>query len=243
MKEERSPHGRHRDPTRASRPGGWLVVTSPLLDGEEIVILRHPVFARSARRAKPDLVIYSPAEVDVLQQHRSRPGYEDLFRQVHLLKKTLDGVNHPDAWGSRGCAARHGHDRRRLRLRLRRTRGVSAMKVIFISHPFRGDPAGNGERVRRICAGLKEACVPLAPHLLLPAYIDEATERPLALAHCLRLVAAADEVRVYGEATEGMALEIAEARRLGIPVIYVDDGKRDDPRMPSRGRSGGEGRC
>ena len=100
MKEERSPYGRHRDPTRASRPGRWLVVTSPLLDGEAIVILRHPAFARAARRAYPDLVIYAPAEVEVLQEHRSRPGYEALFRQVHLLKKTFDGVVIPTPGGA-----------------------------------------------------------------------------------------------------------------------------------------------
>jgi hypothetical protein len=61
--------------------------------------------------------------------------------------------------------------------------------------------------------------VPIAPHLILPAYIDESTERELALDHCLRLVAVADEVLVFGSPTEGMRLEIAEARRLGIPVV------------------------
>ena len=103
------------------------------------------------------------------------------------------------------------------------------MRVIYICHAFRADPAGNAERVRRICEALKNDCVPLAPQLMLPAFIDDATERDLALAHCLRLVAVADEVRVYGEPTEGMLLEIAEARRLGIPIVFVDDHKRDDP--------------
>ena len=36
---------------------------------------------------------------------------------------------------------------------------------------------------------------------------------------CLSLVALADEVRVYGEPSKGMRLEIAEAERLGIPVM------------------------
>lgn len=36
---------------------------------------------------------------------------------------------------------------------------------------------------------------------------------------CLGLVVLADEVRVYGEPSAGMLEEIAEARRLGIPVI------------------------
>ncbi len=116
------------------------------------------------------------------------------------------------------------------------------VKLAFICHPFRGDPASNAERVRLICAALKRECVPLAPHLLLPAYIDEATEREVALAHCLRLVAAADEVRVYGEPTEGMQLEVAEAQRLGIPVVFVKEHKSDDPRAGAA-RAVGEARA
>lgn len=100
--------------------------------------------------------------------------------------------------------------------------GDRMRKVVYIAHAFACDPAGNVERVRRIAEGMKHDCAVIAPHLMLPHFIDEATERPLALAHCLRLVAAADEVRVYGEPTEGMALEIAEARRLGIPVVFTE---------------------
>ena len=95
-------------------------------------------------------------------------------------------------------------------------------KIVYVCHRFTGDPAGNVERVRRIAEALKHECVPLVPHLLLPAYVDELTERSLALTHCSRLVAAADEVRVFGEPTAGMAIEITEARRLGIPVVFAD---------------------
>lgn len=77
------------------------------------------------------------------------------------------------------------------------------MRRIYICHPFRGEQMGNAERVRRICESLKHDCVPLAPQLMLPAFIDEATESDLAIAHCLRLVAAADEIRVYGRADGG----------------------------------------
>ncbi|MGH9783806.1 MAG: hypothetical protein ACRD88_06430, partial [Terriglobia bacterium] len=58
-----------------------------------------------------------------------------------------------------------------------------------------------------------------APQLYLPGFLDEATERDLAMRLCLGLVVLADEVRVYGEPSAGMLEEIAEARRLGIPVI------------------------
>lgn len=98
-------------------------------------------------------------------------------------------------------------------------------KVVYVCHPFRGDVAANRERVRRICAAVKRNYVPLAPHLLLPAYIDEATERDLALEHGLALLRGADEMWVCADPpSEGMAGEIAEARRLGVPVYRIDVG-------------------
>jgi len=77
--------------------------------------------------------------------------------------------------------------------------------------------------VLRICRRLiSEGRVPIAPQVYIPAFVDEATERDLALRLCLRLVALSDEVYAYGEPTEGMRLEIAEAERLGIPVVYLE---------------------
>jgi hypothetical protein len=84
-----------------------------------------------------------------------------------------------------------------------------------------------------------EGHLPIAPQLYLPAFLDETTERNLALQFCLRLVALADEVRVYGEPTAGMRLEIDEARRLEIPVLDGETGKawsakRKPPRRGTR---------
>ena len=97
------------------------------------------------------------------------------------------------------------------------------MNVVYICDPFRGDVAANREHVRRICAAVKRDYVPLAPHLLLPAYVDEATERDLALEHGLALLRGADEMWVCADdVSECMAGEIAEALRLGVPVYRVD---------------------
>jgi len=94
------------------------------------------------------------------------------------------------------------------------------MRSVFISHPFAGDPAGNAASVRTIARELAtKGVLPIAPHLLLPQFIDEPQERALALRLCLELVGMADEVRVYGDPTEGMRLEIAEAERLRIPIV------------------------
>jgi hypothetical protein len=70
-----------------------------------------------------------------------------------------------------------------------------------------------------------ENVVPLAPQLLLPQFIDELTERDVAIRACLRLVGLCDEVRVYGGLSQGMRAEIAEAGRLGLPVVDGDTGE------------------
>ena len=97
------------------------------------------------------------------------------------------------------------------------------MRVIYLAHPFRGHPISNSEKVRslaRTCSVYGE--LPLAPQIYLPQFLEEATERYLAMRLCLKLVSLSDEVRVYGDPTAGMRLEIAEAERLGIPVVRGD---------------------
>ena len=94
------------------------------------------------------------------------------------------------------------------------------MSTIFISHPFSGDQEGNRSRVTRVARLLVlNGHLPLAPQIYLPAFIDESTERDLALNMCCRLVAISDEVRVFGEPTAGMQREISLAQRLGIPIV------------------------
>ena len=93
------------------------------------------------------------------------------------------------------------------------------MSIVFISHPFSSDPALHSSTVVNITRRIAlQGHLPLAPQIYLPAFLKEDTERDLALKLCLQFVRLADEVLVYGEPTEGMQLEIAEARRLGIPV-------------------------
>jgi hypothetical protein len=95
------------------------------------------------------------------------------------------------------------------------------VRTIYVAHPYAADPKRNRERVRRIARRLAlEGHLPLAPQLYQPQFLDERTERDLALGICLGLVRLSDEVRVYGEPSEGMRLEIAEAGRLGIPIVH-----------------------
>jgi hypothetical protein len=103
--------------------------------------------------------------------------------------------------------------------------------VTYVCHVFGGDPLGHATRIQNICRLVADrGSIPLAPQLLFPQFLDERTERDLAMSFCLRLVALCDEVRVFGEPSAGMRLEIAEAYRLGIPVVDGATGWRLQPK-------------
>jgi hypothetical protein len=102
---------------------------------------------------------------------------------------------------------------------MRGSNGVDVSKI-YVSHPFSNDPEGNRARTIRIAKGLiLEGHFPIVPHLYLPAFLDEFSERQVALNLCLQLVALSDELRFYGSLSAGMRLEIEEARALGIPIV------------------------
>ena len=101
------------------------------------------------------------------------------------------------------------------------------MATVFVSHPFSAEPEANQALVAAIARRLARAGhVPVAPQIYLPRFVDEITERDRAMWICLGLLSLCDEVWVYGDPSKGMHMEIAEARRLGIPV--VDRGSRGD---------------
>lgn len=94
---------------------------------------------------------------------------------------------------------------------------------IYVCHPFRDDPKNNAHKVSAICRAIvEEGHLPIAPHIYLPAFVDEETERDLAMALCLELVSLCDKLRVYGGViTEGMWDEIDHAEFLEIPVSLM----------------------
>lgn len=100
-------------------------------------------------------------------------------------------------------------------------------KVVFISHPLRGDLEGNTNKVKEICRELiNDDIIPLAAHLLFPTFLDDniQEERETGMKGTLELLSRSDEVWVYGEKiSEGMKKEIELAQRLGIPVVYKSD--------------------
>ena len=98
---------------------------------------------------------------------------------------------------------------------------------IYICSPFSGDIKRNRANAARFSRhALEMGCFPIAPHLYLPRFMNDAdpSERELALSFGLRLLSGCKEVWVFGEnISAGMKGEIAEAKRRRITVRYFNE--------------------
>ncbi len=95
--------------------------------------------------------------------------------------------------------------------------------IVYVCSPYAGDVEGNILRARRCCRyAVDQGYIPLAPHLFLPQFLDERTERDLALFMGLALLSKCAELWVFGETiSPGMKLEIRQARKKGKPIKYI----------------------
>jgi hypothetical protein len=97
--------------------------------------------------------------------------------------------------------------------------------VVYICSRFRGNIAHNMAMARRYSRfAVDQGCVPLTPHLWLPQFLSEETERDLAISMDLKLLERCDELWACGdEISEGMAREIAHAEETGIPIRHIKE--------------------
>lgn len=103
-----------------------------------------------------------------------------------------------------------------LRLKPRR-------KIVIVCSPF-GGKEENLIRAREYCAReVKAGNIPLAPHLIFPQFLDEATERSKGISFGIEIIKrAGDELHVYETPTDGMQQEIRAAIERGIKVVYME---------------------
>ena len=96
--------------------------------------------------------------------------------------------------------------------------------LIYVASPFAGDTEHNTERARGYCRfAVSKGCIPLAPHLLYPQFMDDGDlrQRELGLFFATVLLGKCDELWVFGERiSDGMSREIAKARKRGLPIRY-----------------------
>ena len=99
-------------------------------------------------------------------------------------------------------------------------------KIIYIASPYRGEVELNTERARRYCRfAVSEGCMPIAPHLLYPQFMDDDNreERKKGLSFAVMLLDKCDELWVMGEnISDGMLAEMEHAKDSGIPIRYFN---------------------
>lgn len=97
------------------------------------------------------------------------------------------------------------------------------MKTIYICSPLRGDYETNITKAKQYCRSVAlDGNIPIAPHVYCTSFLDDMveSERNIGMTIGIELLKICDELRIYGDTvSSGMAAEIAEANRLGIPVI------------------------
>ena len=103
-------------------------------------------------------------------------------------------------------------------------------KLVYICSKYSGDTEVNtAKAVRYSRFAVDEGVIPIAPHLLLPLYMDEETERMKAIAMDLVILGKCDELWVFGkDLSNGMKAEIKEAKRLGMFIRYFTEECREE---------------
>jgi hypothetical protein len=102
------------------------------------------------------------------------------------------------------------------------------VKRVFICSRYAGDVTQNVTVAERLCRkAVERGCAPFAPHLLYTRCLDDGkpSEREAGIACGLTFMEACDEVWVFTGAgvSEGMRREICQARRLGKPVVEIEE--------------------
>ena len=118
-----------------------------------------------------------------------------------------------------------------LQRKARSPRHSSGRPLVYICSPFAGDVKRNTAKARRYCRfAVARGCIPIAPHLLFPQFMDDhdPAERAMALAFGKKLLDRCAEVWIFGvRLTGGMKAEYARALYRGIRVRYFTSGCRE----------------
>lgn len=99
--------------------------------------------------------------------------------------------------------------------------------LVFICSPYAGNIKRNTERAREYSRfAVSKNCIPIAPHLLFPQFMeeDDPVQRSLGIFFGLVLQSKCKEVWVFGRTiSKGMSVEIAKAKERKLPIRYFTD--------------------
>ena len=97
--------------------------------------------------------------------------------------------------------------------------------VVYICSPYAGDIEGNTYRAQVYSRfAVTKHAVPIAPHLLFPQFMNDDTERELALFMGIILLTKCKEMWVFGTTvSDGMLREIEKAKQMGKIIRYFNE--------------------
>lgn len=96
--------------------------------------------------------------------------------------------------------------------------------IVYICSAFSGDMEGNTKKARAYSRfAVDQGAIPIAPHLLLPQFMNEETERSLAMFMDIAILSKCKELWVFGSPTAGMQAEIAYAEKKQMTIKYFDE--------------------
>ena len=94
--------------------------------------------------------------------------------------------------------------------------------LVYICSPYRGNIEKNTASAQAYCRmAVERGCIPIAPHLLFPQFLDDSLEeeRELGMFMGLVLLTKCKELWAFGEyVSEGMKQEIRKAETRNLPV-------------------------
>ena len=99
------------------------------------------------------------------------------------------------------------------------------MKLVYICSPYSGDIENNVKKAQKYSRFAVDCgVIPIAPHLLLPQFMSEETERDKAMLINLALLDRCDALWVFGsEYSPGMLVEIAHAEKNSKRIVFRED--------------------
>lgn len=96
--------------------------------------------------------------------------------------------------------------------------------IVYICSAFSGDMEGNTKKARAYSRfAVDQGAIPIAPHLLLPQFMNEETERSLAMFMDIAILSKCKELWAFGSPTAGMQAEIAYAEKKQMTIKYFDE--------------------
>lgn len=98
--------------------------------------------------------------------------------------------------------------------------------LVYICSPYSGNVDFNLTNARIYCKyAVDHKCIPIAPHLLFPQFMNdvEPTDRELAMFMNMVLLSKCEELWVFGNTiSQGMGQEIAKAEKRRMKIRYFD---------------------